>query len=92
MWSKVGNSNCTKTNWMYNANMVGWWTLTETLAKNNSYGAVHIIFGANPLDGNGNINSNRVTRAENVRPTLYLSSSVQITEGDGSQSNPFTIE
>ena len=35
---------------------------------------------------------NSVTISYAVRPVLYLNSNVQITGGDGSQSNPYTIE
>ena len=33
-----------------------------------------------------------IMNSYNVRPVVYLSSSVKITDGDGSKSNPFIIE
>ena len=89
-WYKL-NNNCAKTNWMYYPNS-DWWTLTETKEKNSQYGAVHIVLGNDELDGVGSINSDRVTRYHYVRPTLYLSSDIKITGGDGSKNNPFVIE
>ena len=46
------------------------------------------------IDNYGNISSGNggVTYSRQVRPSLYLTSEVQITGGDGSKSNPYTIE
>ena len=84
-------SSCANTNWMYNANIMSWWTLIETKEKTSSYGSVYIILGQSNVDGNGTINSGRVTRSHSVRPTLYLSSNVQIIGGNGSVSNPYKL-
>ena len=41
---------------------------------------------------NGNMIANYGYSSESaIRPTLYLSSEVKITGGDGSQSNPYTL-
>ena len=62
------------------------WTITP--AK-NSYNDPYVY----PIGSNGYIdyisNSNF---KNNVFPVIYLSSTVKITGGDGSQNNPFVIE
>ena len=81
----LNNSNystCINTTWMYYSS-VTWWTLspysgTSSLVfRVRSYGDVS--------DGVANSTSYA------VRPAITLSSEVQITGGDGSQSNPYTL-
>ena len=77
------SSSCGDTTWMYNG--INWWMLSSDSMY--SYSVYFVI-------SNGNIghsfNSNNIKYA--VRPIIYLSSSVQITGGDGSKSNPYIIE
>ncbi len=74
-------SDCYNNNWLYNSNIF-YWTLTplslypSMMFSVNSSGHVS--------NGGGGTNS--------VRPSLYLKSSVSITGGDGSSSNPYTLE
>ena len=72
---------CQNSNWMYiNDN---WWTLSP----NSGYS--HDVFHVYSNGRVGSTYSNATSYA--VRPTITLSSSVKITGGNGSQSNPFTL-
>ena len=51
--------------------------------------AVHLR-STGGVDGSGN--GGQVYASYGVRPVLYLTSEVKITGGDGSQSNPYTLE
>ena len=76
------SSSCKNTTWMFNN--TNWWTLSPFSGDSRR---VFIV----PL--NGYVNNSYVddTRMQ-VRPTITLSSEVKITGGDGSQSNPYTIQ
>ena len=73
-------SNCKNTTWMQNSSINSWWTLSPR--DDNSY-AVFRVSSA------GGIGSGSTTYG--VRPTVYLSSDIKITGGNGSSSNPYTI-
>ena len=76
-------SSCLSTTWMYNNE--DWWTLSPMSGISN------ISFY---VDSNGAFYSSgtHVGTSHAVRPTVYLSSDIKITGGNGSQSNPYTIE
>ena len=77
-------SICKDSDWMFNADDN--WMLTP----NSSY--PNTVFQTGTY-GDITFNYNGAKYAKNaVRPTVILSSSVQITGGDGSKSNPYTIE
>ena len=77
------NRNCMNTTWMQSNNISSWWTLSPRRGINyNGF----IITSA----GGGTYVLNNETVA--VRPSVYLSSKIKITEGDGSQNNPYRIE
>ena len=73
--------NCRDTSWLRNTSAMQW-TITPN-ASNSDY--VFIVYNAGYVDRNNVVN----TRAS--RPVLFLKSNVQITGGDGSQNNPFTL-
>ena len=74
-------SSCLNTGWMDNNDY--WWTLTLDSGYSNAVFAVY---------SNGNVNSyDSGDESTAVHPTLYLSSEVQITGGNGTQSNPYQI-
>ena len=73
-------TTCKNTTWMYNQNL-NWWTLT---AQTNS-GGIYVIYY------DGKLSPYYPTLSYSVRPSVYLSSEIQITGGDGSQSNPYTL-
>ena len=78
---------CRNTTWMYYSNDY-WWMLSPAVGYSG-----HSFAGSS----NGNIQafsvhfSGIVGSHAAVRPALYLSSEVQITGGDGTQSNPYQI-
>ena len=74
-------SGCQNNSWMYVDDE--WWTLSSRVDNNN----VLLI----DLDGSINYGHANITNTA-VRPSVYLSSNVQITGGNGSQSNPYTIK
>ena len=80
MWN---STTCKNTTWMYTNNNQ-WWTLSP---ESSLASRVFYVFS----DGNfDNINANDAVIE--VRPSVYLSSKIKITGGDGSQNNPYRIE
>ena len=77
-------SSCKNTTWMFNSSLV-WWTLSPRAGT--SYVAFYV-------DSNGIVagNNYNVNFGYAVSPVVYLSSEVKITGGNGTQSNPYTIE
>ena len=80
--SSYNNTTCTSNNWLYNIK-VNEWILSQA-ASGNSY-AFYVYYGGGV--SNTTVSSNQMA----VRPTLYLKSEVQITEGDGTSSNPYKL-
>ena len=78
------SGQCKGTTWMYYSNKA-WRTLSPRS------GTSYAVFNVNGTYGNLGSNS-AYTSGVAVRPALYLSSEVKITGGDGSKSNPYTIE
>ncbi len=74
-------TSCGNTTWMHNSTT--WWTLSPT--SGGSYTVFYVYSG-------GNFRTNNASASYGVRPVVYLSAEVQITGGDGSQSNPFALE
>ncbi len=81
-------SSCKNTTWMRKSNLEHFWTLSP--CEGSTYFTTLVY-----LDGRigysigGTIYTGDTSA---VRPVLYLSTDVKITGGDGSQSNPYTIE
>ena len=80
--SSYNNTTCTSNNWLYNIK-VNEWILSQA-ASGNSY-AFYVYYGGGV--SNTTVSSNKMA----VRPTLYLKSEVQITEGDGTSTNPYKL-
>ena len=79
-------STCRNTTWMFSGYI--WWTISPSNNGTGTNGAFYV-------DHNGTLNSSYGQvdgGGHSVRPAIYLSSSIKITGGDGSQSNPYTIE
>ena len=83
LFSNNGNyETCRNTTWMSDSNL--WWTLSPSSSGSSD---VFRVFS------NGLVNNNFASSPDTVvRPTVTLSSEVQITGGDGSQNNPYQIE
>ena len=79
--------NCVNTGWMDNTNISGYeWTLTTV------YNTAFSIDNSSMFTGRIDSSVPVHTAVRAVRPTLYLSSEVKITGGNGSQNNPYTLE
>ena len=76
-------SSCQNTTWMFNSNY-NWWTLSPY----DNYSDDNILH----VDSRGDVTINYASLKYAVYPSVYLSSNVQITGGDGSQSNPYLIK
>ncbi len=80
--SSYNNSTCTSTNWLANSSY--YWTISP-----RSGSAANVMNIVN----DGSLTSYLPTNTDNnIRPVLFLSSSVQYMSGDGSKDNPFVIE
>ena len=74
--------NCQLKTWMYYLNS-HWWTINNQADYN---------FPAMVIHSNGDFYSTSVSTKAAIRPTIYLSSNIKITGGNGSQLTPYTIE
>ena len=74
--------NCQLKTWMYYLNN-HWWTINNQADYN---------FPAMVIHSNGDFYSTSVSTKVARRPTIYLSSNIKITGGNGSQLTPYTIE
>ena len=75
--------------WIYNSNIVNdeirsIYTISTKRDDNYNVFVVSVYWTSEDCEGVGYINSK-------VRPTLYLSSSVKIIDGDGSSGNPYKL-
>lgn len=83
-WS-VDQINCRDTSWLRNTSFIQW-TLTpypnypDSAFYVDSSGHVYNFYDYISVNG-----------SYNFRPVLFLTSTVQITGGDGTQSNPYTL-
>ena len=77
------SSSCRKTDYLYS----GVYEWLQVPYASDAYMAA-TLHSAGIVDGNGGILD---TDSYAIRPVLYLNSNVQITGGEGSQSNPFTL-
>ena len=76
-------STCKNFDWMFMSNINYLWMLSPYSGVTNVVLAIYL---------NGRVYSGSAsTTIYAVRPTVTLSSEVQITGGDGSQSNPYTL-
>ena len=80
---KLNYDDCYNTNWLAKTNYY-WWTISSY--KGNSYD----IFGVVNYGQIGTYFAREDYAA--VRPVVVLSSDIKITGGDGTQSNPYTIQ
>ena len=76
-------TNCRDTSWLRNTS-TNQWTLTPLSSLSNT------VFYVNTA-GYLNSNLNNVANSNASRPVLYLASTVEITGGEGTSENPFTL-
>ena len=77
-------TNCRDTSWLRNASSIQW-----TITPNSSYS--YFVFYVSNSGFVANSYGNFVTNSNASRPVLFLTSTVQITGGEGTQSNPYTL-
>ena len=86
IWDNNSSSNdiraCNGTNWLYNIKVNEW--ILPQLASESSYGFIVNSVGSARING---VSFNPFA----VRPVLYLTSSVQITVGNGTSTDPYVI-
>ena len=80
--SDYANETCTSSNWLYDSN--SYWTISPVSIEDSN-----VTFVYN--NGSLTIDSARYTQVK-LRPTLYLSASVEYMSGSGSASDPFIIK
>ena len=81
-WGLSSFSDCNNNDWIFNNDFQ--WTLTP--ASSNSY-YVFTVYNY------GSVGSNRSARNSNgVRPSVYLTSNVGISGGDGTMNNPYILK
>ena len=74
-------TNCRDMSWLRNTS-TNQWTLTPVSSRSDFVFDVSI---------SGYVGNNGVTASDASRPVLYLASTVEITGGDGTSGNPFTL-
>ena len=74
-------SSCKNSTWMQNSSINSWWTLS---------GNFDGVFHVGNRGGVGNSDETYASTA--ARPTIYLSSDIEITGGNGTSSDPYRIE
>ena len=81
-WDASSYSDCKNNDYLYNSSLYQW-TLTPYSSVSST--VFNVRTTGSVLNGNANL-SNR-----SASPVLYLKSTVQITGGDGTSGNPFTL-
>ena len=82
-WNSSSFSDCKNNDWLYDSSTIQW-TLTP-----NSSNSDCIVF----VNNTGYVdNSTLAYNSIGVRPSVYLTSSVSIIDGNGSSSNPYQLE
>ena len=74
-------SSCLNTTWMYNSNIF-MWTLSPYNGVSSSVLNVY---------SNGSVAGLNANSARAIRPTVYLSSKIKITDGTGTSTDPYQI-
>lgn len=91
------NDNNRNNNWIYISNGYNGlhyseWLLTPSLDNNFGEMVFNILGNGNDYDKNARVNGSTAMGGIIIRPTLYLKSNTLISGGDGTISNPYTIE
>ena len=81
MYWDTDQTNCRNTSWLRNTSTAQW---TLTPYSSNFF----IVFG---VGNSGSVVDYFIADSLASRPVLYLASTVEITGGDGSSSNPYTL-
>ena len=80
-WDSTSFSDCKSNNWLFNNKAQ--WTLTPNPSSSNR---IFFVYSTGFVN-----NSNANLLSYGVRPSVYLTSIVKISKGDGTSTNPFII-
>ena len=82
-WNNSSNDDCKTNDWLYNSSL--WqWVITPSTHSTNAV-SVFAIFGE------GHIGYTYARDQYAVRPSVYLLSTVKITQGEGTLENPYVL-
>ena len=81
-WNSSSYSDCKNNDWLLDSN-TNQWTLTP---YSSNSGIVFNVFNRGCVDGFGAVTS------YGVRPSVYLTSNVSISGGDGTMNNPYILK
>ncbi len=82
-WSNSSYANCKDNDWLKPASGYTW-TLSPFAYSSYAYYVFYVFSG-------GNVNNYTAGRVRGVVPVVFLKSSISITGGTGTQSNPYTM-
>ena len=80
-----GYTNQNNSNYYLNNPVIYWWTMSPD-GFSGSFSNVWIV------NSTGSVSDTYVVNSRHLRPVLSLNADTQISDGDGSKENPFTIE
>ena len=80
-WQDVDYSDCYNNDWLYNSSSQ--WTITPHGGLSSNVVYLHRLGYIYSIDAYYNFE---------VRPTVYLKSTIKIIDGDGSSSNPYILQ
>ena len=80
-WSSSSYSDCKNNDWIFNNDYQ--WTLTPS--SSNSYDVFDVL-------SSGSVGSGYAGYSRGVRPSVYLTSNVSISGGDGTVNSPYTLK
>ena len=80
-WNNSSYNDCKNNDWLYNSSILQW-----TLTPLSSYSDP--VFGVSNI---GSVISGIANNEIGVRPSVYLTSEVTISGGEGTQSSPYTL-
>ena len=82
-WDSSSFSDCKNNDWLYDSSTYQW-----TLTPNTSNSG-----GVFDVNGTGSVNhSFNALSSDGIRPSVYLTSNVKISGGDGTSNSPYTLE
>ena len=83
-WDSSSFSDCKNNDWLFNSSTIQW-TLTPASSHSNY---VFLVSNTGYVDNNYNYSA---YASIGVRPSVYLTSNIAISEGAGSSSAPYTL-
>ena len=83
-WSNSSYANCKDNDWLKPASG-STWTLSPGASSSANY-------SVNRVDSSGYVSGNGAVFANGVSPVIFLKSTISITGGEGTSTNPYTLE